>query len=110
MDKLNALIAAEPKSTGSAHGTDPGRSLRTSDSEKMEEYNRYLEQKAEYDKKLEEYNTELEKYKTEHEGWEKQCAEVRAEADFSQSAQVLRSQVGALEALGEEISAACRRI
>lgn len=68
----------------------------------MEEYNRYLEQKAayekyvadkaEYDKKLEEYNTEFEKYKTEHDDWEKQCAEVRAEANFSQSAQVLRSQ------------------
>ena len=107
VDKLNALIAAEPKAPEAP--TEPTlveKPEDESDSEKMEEYNRYLEQKAEYDKKLEEYNTELEKYKTEHEGWEKQCAEVRAEADFSQSAQVLRSQVGALEALGEEISAA----
>ena len=82
----------------------------------MEKYNRYLEQKAayekyladkaEYDKKLEEYDAELEKYKAEHDAWEKECAEVRAEADFSQSAQVLRTQVTALEALGEEISAA----
>lgn len=107
VDKLNALIAAEPKAPEAP--TEPTlveKPENESDSEKMEEYNRYLEQKAEYDKKLEEYNTELEKYKTEHEDWEKQCAEVRAEADFSQSAQVLRSQVGALEALGEEISAA----
>ena len=107
VDKLNALIAAEPKAPEAP--TEPTlveKPEDESDSEKMEEYNRYLEQKAEYDKKLEEYNTELEKYKTEHEGWEKQCAEVRAEADFSQSAQVLRSQVGALEALGQEISAA----
>ena len=106
VDKLNALIAAEPKAPEAP--TEPTlveKPEDESDSEKMEEYNRYLEQKAEYDKKLEEYNTELEKYKTEHEGWEKQCAEVRAEADFSQSAQVLRSQVGALEALGDEISA-----
>ena len=106
VDKLNALIAAEPKAPEAP--TEPNlveKPEDESDSEKMEEYNRYLEQKAEYDKKLEEYNTELEKYKTEHEGWEKQCAEVRAEANFSQSAQVLRSQAGALEALGNEISA-----
>ena len=106
VDKLNALIAKEPKAPEAP--TEPApveKPADESDSEKMEEYNRYLEQKAQYDKKLKEYNTELEKYKTEHDDWEKQCAEVRAEADFSQSAQVLRSQVGALEALGEEISA-----
>ncbi len=123
VDKLNALIAAEPKApeaptepTKVDEPTPVEKPADESDSEKMEEYNRYLEQKAayekyvadkaEYDKKLEEYNTEFEKYKTEHDDWEKQCAEVRAEANFSQSAQVLRSQAGALEALGNEISAA----
>ena len=107
VDKLNALIAAEPKEPEAPTEPTPVEKPEDeSNTEKMEEYNRYLEQKAEYDKKLEEYNTELDKYKTEHDDWEKQCAEVRAEADFSQSAQVLRSQVDALEALGEEISAA----
>ena len=123
VDKLNALIAVEPKEpeapTEPTEVDEPSpveKPADESDSEKMEEYNRYLEQKAayekyledkaEYDKKLEEYNRELEKYRTEHDDWEKQCAEVRAKADFSQSAQVLRGQVGALETLGKEISAA----
>ena len=123
VDKLNALIAAEPKAPEApaepAAVEEPAeveKPADESDTAKMEEYNRYLEQKAayekyltdkaEYDKELEEYNTELEKYNTEHSDWEKQCAEVRAEADFSQSAQLLRTQVGELEALGKEISAA----
>ena len=107
VDKLNALIAAEPKEPEAPTEPTPvEKPADESDSEKMAEYNSYLEQKAQYDKELEEYNTELEKYKTEHDDWEKQCADVRAEADFSQSAQVLRSQVDALETLGEEISAA----
>lgn len=106
-DKLNALIEKEPKAPEAPTEPTPvEKPADESDSEKMEAYNRYLEQKAQYDKKLKEYSTELEKCKTEHDDWEKQCAEVRAEADFSQSAQVLRGQVGALEALGEEISTA----
>lgn len=107
VDKLNALIAAEPKAPEAPTEPTPVEKPEDeSDSEKMEEYNRYLEQKAEYDKKLEEYNTELEKYTAAHDEWEKQCTEVKAEANFSQSASVLREQVGALETLGKEISAA----
>ena len=107
VDRLNALIAAEPKAPEApAEPTPVEKPADESDSEKMEEYNRYLEQKAEYDKKLEEYNAKLEEYNTAHDEWEKQCTEVKAEANFSQSANILRTQVGALEALGNEISAA----
>ena len=123
VDKLNALIAKEPqvpeKPTEPAEVEEPtpvDPPADESDSEQTEAYNRYLEQKAayeqyladkdEYDKELEEYNTKLETYKTEHDDWEKQCADVREEAKFSQSAQILRTQVGELEALGSSISAA----
>ncbi len=122
VDKLNALIAAEPKAPEAPKEPtkvdEPAPVEKPADgssSEAMEEYNRYLEQKAaydkycadmeEYNKKLEEYNTELEKYNTAHDDWEKQCTAAKAEANFSQSASILREQVGALETLGKEISA-----
>lgn len=123
VNELNALIAKEPKAPEKPkeppkvdEPTPVEKPADESDSEAMEEYNRYLEQKdaydkycadmEEYNKKLEKYNADLEKYNTEHDDWEKQCTAVKAEAKFSQSASILREQVGALETLGKEISAA----
>ncbi len=119
VDKLNALIAKEPqvpeKPTEPTEVEEPTpveKPEDESDSEQMEAYNRYLEQKKAYEQypaRKEQYDKDLEYYNTkvaEHDDWEKQCAEVRTEAEFSKSAQILRTQVGALEALGSSISAA----
>ena len=122
VDELNALIAKEPKApekptepTKVDEPTTVEKPTDESDSEQMEAYNRYLEQqkayeqyradKEKYDKDLEDYNTKLETYKTEHDDWDKQCTAVKAKADFSQSAAILRAQAEALEALGGQISA-----
>ena len=118
VNELNALIAKEPKV--SEKPTEPPKVDEPtpvekpedeSDAEKMEEYNNYLEQKAAYEqylKDVEEYPDKCKKYEAEleeHEAWEKQCTDVKNQVSFAETANTLRAQAEALEALGSAISA-----